>query len=98
MRSKISIEIDFENGNQPVIEILSRQSDDTRDKILRNFIQSLGHSTRWCTINYIGQHSDGGESTHRWHIIPVKKEDIIKEMELMNAVLNTDGKASRPDS
>jgi len=88
MRSKITIEVDFENGNQPVIQILSRHSDDVRDRLISSFIENLKHVSRWCTIEYMGGFEEGQERTHRWHIIPVKEEGIPSEIKLMGAVIN----------
>lgn len=51
MKSRITIEVDFSNGNEPVIQILSRNSDDVRDNLIKSFYQKLGGSS-WCQIRF----------------------------------------------
>lgn len=51
MKSRITIEVDFDNGNAPVIQILSRNSDDIRDNLIKSFYQKLGSSS-WCKIRF----------------------------------------------
>ncbi len=53
MLSKITIEVDFDNQNTPVLQIISRTSDDVRDKLLKNFIEILG-GNQWCKIECQG--------------------------------------------
>lgn len=61
MKSRISIEVDFENGNEPVIQILKAPSaipddlvdNDVRDKLISYFTQQLGGSS-WCQIKWNG--------------------------------------------
>lgn len=84
MNSRISIEVNFENKNLPVIQVITRASDDVRDQLLRSFIQSLQHTSRWCTIKYIGEANEDGQ---RWYISPVLVDEIPQEISLMKAVL-----------
>lgn len=87
MRSKITIEVDFENNNRPVLQILSRNSDDVRDRLISSFIQGLNHTSRWCTIAYMGNFEEGQEQTHRWHIVPIKPSELETESNLMKATV-----------
>lgn len=88
MRSTIKIELNFDEGNLPVIEIISIYSDDVRDKLISNFLQNLSHTSRWCKILYMGNASiDPIDPKHRWHITPVKPEELEREMELMKGVI-----------
>lgn len=41
MKSRITIEIDFENNNSPYLNILHIHSDDVRDKLLKNFLEQI---------------------------------------------------------
>lgn len=51
MKSRITIEVNFEDGNRPVIQIVSRKSDDVRDNLIQAFYQTLGESS-WCKIRF----------------------------------------------
>jgi hypothetical protein len=91
MKSRITIEVDFDNSNLPVIQILSQNSDDVRDGLIKSFLQSLQHSSRWCRIVYCGPASTFEESTvnkERWRIEPIKPDEIQGEIKLMTALLN----------
>lgn len=90
MKSRITIEVNFDEGNLPVIQIINvHNSDDVRDKLISSFLQSLQHTSRWCKILYIGNASyDERERIDRWHIVPIKPAEINSEMELMKSVLN----------
>jgi len=90
MKSRISIEVDFDDNNLPVIQVLSQDSDDVRDRLLKAFLQSLQHTSRWCKIIYIGEAAtfeDGTVNKERWHIKPLVPNEIEKEIKLMQAVL-----------
>ena len=83
MLSRITIDMDFANGNIPCIQILQESSDDVRDKLLSQFLQSLMHTSRWCKIEYIGKEKIG----HRWSITPITPYDLHSEMKLMGATI-----------
>ena len=52
MKSRITIEVDFENGNQPVIQILQYpDSTDVRDRLLKKFLEDLNMGSL-CRISY----------------------------------------------
>lgn len=87
MKSRIAIEVDFDNGNLPVIKIISVHSDDIRDRLIQNFLQSLQHTSRWCKIGYVG---DGMNDSQMWDISPIQPKDLSAEMLLMNSVLKPD--------
>lgn len=94
MKSRITIEVDFNNGNLPVIQVLQQDSDDVRDNLIKSFLQSLQHTSRWCTIVYKGNRSkfappmDFDEPIHCWQVIPVKPQEIQSEMDLMWSTLH----------
>jgi hypothetical protein len=87
MKSRITIEVDFDNGNLPVIKIVSRESDDVRDKLLRSFLQQLNHKSRWCVIQYEGYdtvHEEGAiKYTNNWTLRPIPPESFLEEIKLM---------------
>lgn len=85
MKSRITIEVDFDNGNAPVIQILSRNSDDVRDNLIKSFYQKLGSSS-WCKIEFrqdIVNHDDYNEGFKRIFISPIPQTDLKKEAEIM---------------
>lgn len=71
MKGRITVEIDFENGNRPVIQLLhSPDSDDVRDKLINNFLETMRQS-HWCRFEFI----NGNHSFNRYYIsaIPLQK-------------------------
>lgn len=90
MDSKISIELDFDKGNLPVIQVLHKTSDDVRDGIVGNFIQHLDHTSisRWLSIQYKFKRSDGAQI---WHIAPISSsiDELEKEANLMLAMVKS---------
>lgn len=95
MKSRITVEVDFDNGNQPVLQILSHHSNDVRDRLLSVFLQSLAHTSRWATVQYVGSYDDHASNSqeigtsgnaHRWIIKPVPPEQLAQEIQLMQAV------------
>lgn len=92
MKSRITIEIDYSNGNEPVIQILRRKSDDVRDGLIASFIQALGHSSVWCRIECVGNHYPNHhfdeQAEQRWFIRPIKPEGMQKESAEMGSLAN----------
>lgn len=90
MKSRITIEVDFENGNEPTIQIISRNSDDIRDNLIKAFYQKLGSSS-WCKIQFVQDvldeqvaSTDGFiEGFKRIFITPIPQEHLKKEAEIM---------------
>ncbi len=91
MKSRISIEVDFNNNNLPVIQIVSQDSDDVRDKLVKSFLQSFKHCSRWTTIEFIGNNlsykPDGGADSWTWKITPISPQQLEEEIKLMEATL-----------
>lgn len=89
MQSRITIEVDFENGNRPVIQILSAASDDVRDNLISSFLQSLQHTSRWATFEYKGPYekSSGDGVKHRWFIKPVAPAELTEELKLIESTI-----------
>lgn len=83
MKSRITIEVDFQNSNQPVIQILKQGSDDVRDGLISHFTQQLGGSS-WCQIKWVGHYQDKDNvDINRIHISPIPPEDLKKHSEIM---------------
>lgn len=57
MKSKLSIDLD--EDNQPIIEIIWRESDDVRDKMVKKFLESFGDRSTLAQFNYTEGPSDG---------------------------------------
>lgn len=80
MKSRITIEVDFENGNQPVIQILKENSDDVRDRLVSNFTQQFGGSS-WCKIKWVTPEThDGSQAIF---ISPIRPEEFKEQSEMM---------------
>jgi hypothetical protein len=87
MKSRITIEVDFNHNNLPVIQVLQESSPDVRDNLVQAFLQSLQHTSRWATITYDGEGSIDG-SVKRWKITPITPSKLEDEIKLMQATLN----------
>lgn len=84
MKSRITIEVDFENGNQPTIVVNLQKSDDVRDKLLQSFIEKFAHQRSWCQAHYMGE--SGGSM--RYHIIAIEPKDFVEQGKLMTLLGN----------
>lgn len=80
MKSRITIEVDFENGNEPSIQIISKDSDDVRDKLIKAFYQKLGGSS-WCSIRFDSEYFEIGNPENDFKKIIIKP---IPDSELKN--------------
>lgn len=83
MKSRITIEVDFDNG-QPYIKVMEdAHSDDVRDKLITFFRQRLGHASWWC---YIGFYGDGNENgMQKWTIHPITPEKLPEMKKYIDA-------------
>ena len=85
MKSRITIEVDFNNGNAPVIQILQANSDDVRDNLLKNFCEQVGGSS-WLKIKWMDGVSNADPNSlmfNRIFITPIKPENFQKEITIM---------------
>lgn len=77
MKSRITIAVDFDSNNQPVLEIIAIDSEDVRDKLLKAFYQSLGGTSNTCKLEFSQvQRVDAGDPTTRILIRPVSSQDL----------------------
>ncbi len=85
MKSRITIEVDFNNHNKPIIQVMSRYSDDIRDNLIQAFYQSLQGSS-WCKIRF-EQHYDNplnpDENFKRILITPIPEDELQGEAHIM---------------
>lgn len=79
MKSRITIEVDFDNGNQPVIVLNYQKSDDIRDKLVGSFIDKFAHQRAWCQVHYMGERLNGTQ----FNIIPIQPKDFVEQGNLM---------------
>ena len=78
MRSKITIELDFDL-NVPYIRVDNVTTDDVRDKILQNFREKLGASSSWMRVEF--EHSPSDSTTFR--IYAVTPKELEEQAEIM---------------
>lgn len=85
MKSRITIEVDFDNANEPVLQIISRDSDDVRDNLIRAFYQKLGSSS-WCKIIFTQHYNDVSNPENdfkRITITPITEKKLKDEADIM---------------
>jgi len=80
MKSRITIEVDFDNNNQPYILIQLEKSDDVRDKLLSHFTQQFGGSS-WCQIRWDTPVNLDGTTHIR--ITPITPVQLKQQSEIM---------------
>jgi len=55
MKGRVTVEIDFDNENQPVIELkIPNLPEDTRDSILKNFVEKWEHGAKRLFMSVLG--------------------------------------------
>lgn len=86
MKSKITIEIDFQNGNQPVLRVVRKQSDDVRDDLVQALFNALDHDApAFLKVEYEGNrpYHDAdlapGETLHAhvYKLTPIKEDELV---------------------
>lgn len=85
----MTIEVDFENGNVPVIQILKFNSDgevqeDVRDKLVKAFLERFGYTSTWAKVEWVQNYCVDGKTVHqRINITPISPKELAKEAEIM---------------
>lgn len=79
MKSKITIDVDF--NNQPIIKIQYIESEDVRDKLVKRFTERFGHVSAWCTWYPA---TTNGES---W-ISPITYENLLEHQKLIKTTVD----------
>lgn len=97
MKSKITIELDFENGNRPYIQIYQHDSDDVRDRLLKSFLEELGDRSMWCKIKFRSAHRVSYTSpvfadttvvtANKWEIVAIRPHELPEEIRLIHESL-----------
>lgn len=82
-----SMRVHFEdgpNGLQPIIKVYLKDSDDSRDALLKTFFQALGGQSSWLFVSF--DDVNDGRSDHTvQHITihPVRPADLLEQSGLM---------------
>jgi hypothetical protein len=96
MKSRITIEVDFEDNNAPIIKILQKKSEDIRDQLLQQFLERLEHRSPICRILCWSSVETEGERGEIWKIRPITPNEfpsIINDIkpEMVNIHDNSHG-------
>ncbi len=97
MKSRITIEVDYENGNQPVIQIIHKKSEDVRDGLLTAFLQSLQGTSSWLQIKWEHSHQDYQNSENNFSRILIRPI-IPKELKDQSEIMANQAKLERINS
>jgi hypothetical protein len=77
MKSRLTIEVDFENNNRPVIQILKFESDDVRDRLLNSLFQS--RETNFLKLERVGgidNPADPERNFDRYYLVPASASEL----------------------
>lgn len=74
MKSRITIDVDYEN--QPIIKIEYLESEDVRDKLVKRFLESFGYDSIYCTHNFMDRLEPNNNNKESW-IKPVKPDSEL---------------------
>lgn len=87
MKSRITIEVDFDNENRAIIQIISTPSEDVRDSLIKAFLEKLAHTSSWLKIICIGGQCSQDPAISAisgvYHIWPIAPEELKKESDAM---------------
>ncbi len=83
-----SIKVDFrrdENGLQPVIAIKLTDSEDPRDRLLKEFFQALGGQSSWLSVSF-DHHiiKDVQQATSYITIHPVRQSELKETIQIID--------------
>jgi len=87
MKSRITIEVDFENGNDSAIYIKHEPTDDIRDKLVQDFLGKFAGQSNWCRAEFLPD---------RLRIKPITAPQLGVEAGLMNLMVNKYSASSSP--
>lgn len=95
MNSKVTVEVAFDlPGNPPIIQIIARESTDTRDQICQAFIRKLGQRSSFCKVHTASEYDKGPQAAHFKRIIiePLGDDDLEKTIiDILEAISLTHG-------
>ena len=76
MKSRITIEVDFDNNNSSAIFVKPEKSDDVRDKLISDFIEQFGGQSNWCRADF--------DLNGFVKITPIRFSDLAEQSKLMD--------------
>lgn len=80
MKSRVTIEIDFEFGKPYFKVVADMESEDLRDQAVREFRQALGFDSNWARVRFHDQYKAGQKL---FTIEPIAPSDLTQEVEMM---------------
>lgn len=96
MKSRISIDFDFDNNN-PIIKIDYIHSDDLRDKHVKMFLEKFGSVSSWAQMRFL-QDSPYGGTSRTAVLSPITHEGLIGHAALMKEVVEKNPYSSHPQT
>lgn len=90
MKSRITVEIDFDNNNQPVIRIMQKESDDVRDTLITAFLQRLQGGC-WLKIKAVHYGVELDSRFTQWKISPIIPSELSKEIDEIKKYIELNG-------
>lgn len=85
MKSRITIEIDYNNNGQPYFRIMeSPTSDDVRDKAITEFRRAFKHQSQWCVVDFGQVQMDG---SIQWNIHPIPPQQLESYLPAIQSVI-----------
>lgn len=92
MQSRMTIEVDFNNGNQPFFQVKVAATDDMRDRMVAQFFERLGHQSTWAKVTPAPPVSEGGWV---WKIEPITPQQLSEESHIMLEQIRVMGNSPR---
>jgi hypothetical protein len=98
MKSKITIEIDYDN--QPIIRINYEPSDDVRDGLVKRFLETFGGKSSYASFRFVDSPSEKPNSIARLRPIePKDMENVARVItDEVKGVVDSDGFMNGADS
>lgn len=93
MKSKITIEVDFENQGKPYIQVYSEKSDDVRDKAIEAFITQLSYTSNWAELVFKSTDKPG---TCIFRVYPIPPTDLETQAKQMETIVKYNKKQTEP--
>jgi hypothetical protein len=80
MQGRIVIEYDFDKKVPHINFMAPKDSSDLRDRMMKHFLEKLGHSSSWCKIKFTNW---GGSDNTVCLIRAISPEELREEAKIM---------------